>query len=99
MENFLRCTLSPGQFTGEYAVSGKQSNQEGFSLFVSQDLVEFDNAFPDAYPVEGWLRVKIAERSGTDVLVCLPTRSLEGGQYVRVKSDQLRSVHPQDALP
>ena len=99
MESFLRCTFSPGQFTGEYAVSGRQSNQEGFSLFVSQNHVDLDNSFADHYPVEGWLRIKIVEQKGKDVVVRLPARSLEGGQYVTVRCDQLRSVHPQDARP
>lgn len=37
MENGLfQCEISPGQFTGEYAVSGVMFDGEGFSLFATQ---------------------------------------------------------------
>lgn len=88
METCLRCSVSPGQFTGEYAVSASQSNGELFSLFVDEELVDTESR---EHPGEGWLRVAILESRGNDVLIMLPAPSLEGGQFVTVPSNQLSS--------
>jgi hypothetical protein len=86
MESCLRCSVSPGQFSGEYAISASQSNGEPFSLFADEELVDIDGGNG---PGEGWLRVEVMDRRGEDVLVRLPSPSLEGGQFVTVRSNQL----------
>ncbi len=88
METCLRCTVAPGQFTGEYAVSATQSNGDGFSLFVDEDLVDWEPRQVDGRG-EGWLRVEVVDRRGDQALIRLPGPSLEGGQFVTVRSDQL----------
>jgi hypothetical protein len=88
----LRCKVGPGQFTGEYAVSGEQSNGRSFSLFVDDYLADCDNG--TGY---GWLRVEVINRKGDDALIKLPALSLEGGQFVTVKSAQLGSRSFQSA--
>ena len=71
----LRCTVTPGQFTGEYAISAAQSNGRRFSLFADEDFVESDNGMG-----EGWLSVHVVDHKGDDTLIRLPAQSLEGGQ-------------------
>ncbi len=90
MEFCLRCAVAPGQFTGEYAVSATQSNGERFSLFVEEDLLEWEQPRGDGRG-EGWLRVEVIDRRGDQTLIKLPAPSLEGGQFVTVRSDQLGS--------
>jgi hypothetical protein len=80
----LKCKVGSGQFTGEYAVSSNQSDGSPFSLFVDEDLVNRDNGTGN-----GWLSVDPVSRKGDDVLVRLPVQSLEGSQFVTVKSTQL----------
>jgi hypothetical protein len=81
----LKCKVGSGQFTGEYAISSSQSDGSLFSLFVDDDLVDCDTGTGD-----GWLSVDPVSRKGDDVLVRLPVQSLEGGQFVTVKSAQLK---------
>lgn len=88
METCLRCNIAPGQFTGEYAVSAAQSNGEGFSFFVDEDLVDWERSRDEGHG-EGWLRVEVIDHKGDEALVSLPAPSLEGGQFVTVRSDQL----------
>lgn len=88
MESCLRCVVSPGQFTGEYAVSAVQANGDPFSLFVDEDLVDSEVKEGQG---DGWLRVEVVNRRGDDVLIRLPSPSLEGGQFVTVRSNQLSS--------
>ena len=90
MESCLRCAVAPGQFTGEYAVSATQSTGEGFSLFVDEDMVDQEQPRGDGRG-EGWLRVEVIDRRGDQALIKLPAPSLEGGQFVTVRSDQLGS--------
>jgi hypothetical protein len=85
MESCLRCNVSPGQFTGEYAISASQANGEQFSLFADEGLVDID----ESEGREGWLHVEIVERRGDHVLIRLPSPALEGGQFVAVRSNQL----------
>ena len=91
MESCLRCAVAPGQFTGEYAVSATQSNGEGFSLFVDEDLVDWEQPPDPEGRGEGWLRVDVIDRKGDEALIKLPAQSLEGGQFVTVQADQLAS--------
>jgi hypothetical protein len=88
MESCLRCAIAPGQFTGEYAVSASQSNGDGFSLFVDENLLDWERP-RDEGRGEGWLRVEVIDHKGDQALVKLPSPSLEGGQFVTVRSDQL----------
>jgi hypothetical protein len=38
----LICRISPGQFSGEFAVKGEMFNAKEFSLFAPKKFLEFD---------------------------------------------------------
>ena len=41
MEHWLSCTITPGEFSEEFAVTGRQSNGTLFSLFAPESDVPF----------------------------------------------------------
>ena len=43
-------------------------------------------------PTEGWLKVQVVEQGGTNILVRLPQSTVENGQHVAVRPEQLRST-------
>jgi hypothetical protein len=90
MEKWLDCTISPGQFTGEYAVQGELFDNTEFSMFAeNRDLKFKDEPEPDK-PVKGWIRVvPLTEKSGL-LLITLPQPTFENGQTITVKSNQVR---------
>jgi hypothetical protein len=94
MANWLSCTITPGQFSSEYAVSGQHSDGTGFSLFVPHEYVECDPAPTAQQPVQGWLRVEVWDQKGNLVVVRLPRSTLENGQFVTVTTSQLRAGAP-----
>ncbi len=90
MGNWLSCTISPGQFTGEYAVRGKLFDDTGFSLFAERDVLQFGKEPSSENPVEGWIRIKIGPKKGDLLLVTLPRPTFENGQTITVKTDQVK---------
>jgi hypothetical protein len=89
MENWLKCTVSIGQFGSEYGVDGVQFNDKPFSLFVPKDSVKFSEEPSKEKPVPGWVRVQIVSRDEDMILVLLPRPTFQSGPYVTVKPDQL----------
>jgi hypothetical protein len=90
MERWLDCRISPGQFTGEFAVQGEMSNSKGFSLFLDGKFLKFESQpGPDA-PVKGSIRIRQLDAQGDKVLVELPQPTFENGQTITVKADQIR---------
>ncbi len=85
--NWLPCSVSPGQFPNEYAISGAQYNGKPFSLFAPQETVRLT-----ADAGDGFLQVDILDRKGDLVLVRLPAQTFENGQYITVQAVQLRSA-------
>ena len=93
MENWLRCTITPGQFSEyEFAVDGQQSNGNGFSLFVPKEQVERDEEPTRSHAVEGWLPVEIWDQKEDRVLVRLPREAFGTGYFVTVKAADVRSI-------
>ena len=89
MDWWMRCTVSPGQFSSEYAVSAKSSGGGEFSLFAPKEFVRLDPHAEGA----GWLQVDVWDRRGNDVLVKLPAPVLAtGGQFVTVPSSEIRPL-------
>src|SRR5262245_42707804 len=89
-EAWLSCQVAPGQFSNEYAVSGRQANGEEFSLFVSTLDARLDRPLESEESVAGWLRVDVWERKKDQVLVRLPVQTLERGlQFVTVSSNAI----------
>ena len=96
---WLRCMLTPGQFTSEYAVSAQQADGTGFSLFAPNNLVWLGQEPTHEQPAQGLLRVEKWDTKGDLVLIRLPSETLEdAAQFVTVKSTQLDS-HPPALSP
>lgn len=88
----LRCGVSPGQFSNEYAVSVQSFNGRTFSLFASRNDVGCEQPPTEDQSVEGWLAVDIVKQSAAHYLVRLPQPTLEHGQYISVTPSQLRGI-------
>jgi hypothetical protein len=91
MEAWLRCEISPGQFSSEYAVRGRTADGIGFSLFVPNTYVEMDSEPNTDRLVQGWVRVEALGRDGSLVLVRLPRPTLENGETVTVKAEEVET--------
>lgn len=89
----LRCSISPGQFTGEFAVQGTLHDRTGFSLFAQDSDVEIPTVSSSDAPVGGWIRVDVIQEQGDLALVRLPQRTLENGRTITVRRDQLRRTN------
>ena len=86
----LCCRLYPGQFSSEFAVIVESFNRRSSSLFAPREDVQYDREPSEDEPTEGWLRVKVLQRAGNNVLVQLPQTTIENGSYLAVRRDQLR---------
>ena len=86
----LRCTLYPGQFSTEYTVVVEAFDGRQFSLFASCDDVEAEGEPTEDHPVDGWLSVWVVNQQGGNVLVRLPQGTIENGQHLSVRQEQLR---------
>src|SRR5262249_36643387 len=90
---WLRCTLTPGQSTSEYAVSSQRADGTGFSLFAPENLVWLAHEPTHEQPTEGLLCVEKWDTKEDLVLICLASETLEdAAQFVTVKSTQLRRM-------
>lgn len=89
MDHWLHCTVSPGQFTGEYVVEARDFRGEMFSLFVPEEFVDYTSEPTQGSGVRGFLHVERLEESGDLVLVRLPRAPLENGSTVTVKTSQV----------
>ncbi|MBX3436261.1 MAG: hypothetical protein KF861_02140 [Planctomycetaceae bacterium] len=89
-DTWLRCNVSPGQFSGEYAVSGETHSGEGFSLFVCEDDIECRRFPVGDERVTGQMRVEILAEKGTLALVRLPRQSMENGETITVNRNDLQ---------
>ena len=86
---WLRCTVTPGQFSSEFAVSGERSDGTGFSLFAPRELVRPSHEPTHDHPAEALLRVDTWDRKGDLVLVRLPSPNFNGPQMIYVRTSQL----------
>jgi hypothetical protein len=88
----IRCSVNPGQFSAEYAVTVQAFNGKTYSLFASRQDVECDFPPTEDQSVEGWLSVQPIKHNNKLFLVQLPQSTLENGRFISVSSDQLRSL-------
>ena len=88
----LRCKLLPGQFSSEFTAIVEAFNGRAYSLFASRDDATFDQEPTQDAPAEGWLRVQAIEQRGNNFLVRLPQSTVENGQFLAVRADQLRNA-------
>ena len=91
MIHWLKCKIGVGQFTGEFAVSGVEFNGKGFSLFVPEDVLEFDGDPVGDETVNGWLQVAVTGQQDQLLLVRLPRQTLENGQSITVNQSQVET--------
>jgi hypothetical protein len=89
MHNWLKCTLSPGHFEGEFGVNGTQHNGTPFALFVPAAAVRLGHEPAVGKMVAGWVRVKVLDRKGELVLVRLPSQTFQSCPFATVTADQL----------
>ena len=54
---WLDCTISPGQFTGEFAVQGELFDNTGFSLFATKEDLKFEGKPASDKPVSGFIKI------------------------------------------
>ena len=86
----IRCKVFPGQFSGEYAIAGTQTNGRDFSLFAPAKSVETDETPTRDRTVDGWLKVQVWQVAGDRVIVKLPRESFESGHFVTVSLSQFK---------
>ncbi len=87
--HWLKCKVSPGQFSEELVVESSDYKGGGFSLFVPDNLVEHDTDPRDESSVDGWLQVELLGQQGGLALIRLPRAPLENGPTVTVQMEQL----------
>ncbi|MFH1716354.1 MAG: hypothetical protein ABIF19_03315 [Planctomycetota bacterium] len=90
MEKWLECTISPGQFTGEFAVQGKMFDASEFSLFAPKEELQFDGEPSWDRPVKGSIRVTVGEQKDNLLLVSLPRPTFENGRVITVEKGQIK---------
>src|SRR5262245_33102031 len=88
-ELWLRCDASPGQFPGELAITGEAAGGGVFSLFMPEALVTLEKPPSEGNSVEAWLRVALVGRQDGLLMIRLPRQTLENGQFVTVRENQL----------
>lgn len=92
MEKWLECTISPGQFTGEYSVRGILFDGTGFCLFAEETDLRFSRKPQQDNPVQGLIRVASGQLKDDLLLVSLPQATFENGQTITVRADQVRDL-------
>jgi hypothetical protein len=92
MDHWLRCTVSHGMFSTEYAIQGQTYDGKDFVVFAERDDVELDKPLADdrTATTTGWLRVEVGDKKGDLVLVMLPTYVFGGSRFVTVTADMLQ---------
>lgn len=92
MEKWLECTVSPGQFTGEYAIQGKLFDGTEFSMFAEKEHLKFkkEREPTEDEPVVGWIRIVPGPQKDKLLLVRLPQPTFENGQTISVKASQIK---------
>jgi hypothetical protein len=88
--DWLRCEASPGQFPKELAITGKMASGRVFSLFAHETYVFCDSQPSEGRSVSAWLRVDIICEQDGNAVIRLPRQTLENGQFVVVKQEQVR---------
>lgn len=96
MRSNLRCRVSAGQFSSEYAVIVRSNEGRDFSLFAQAGEVTFTEQPTGDREVDGWIAVDVVEQDRNLVLIRLPQTTLENGQFLTVQAGQLDRVPPRN---
>lgn len=89
---WLDCTISMGQFTGEFAVQGKLFDNTEFSLFAERENLKFVEEPEQDKSVDGYIRVITGPQKDDLLLVALPQPTFGNGQTVTVKINQVSDL-------
>jgi hypothetical protein len=89
MEKWLNCTISQGQFSGEFAVQGVLFDDTSFSLFAEEQDLRFDNEPQNNESVQGLVRVTTLDSRDDLFLVELPQPTIGNGRAITVKADKI----------
>jgi hypothetical protein len=92
MNNWLKCNISLGQFSDEYAVSGVLFDNSTFSLFADKEDLKFEREPTQDESTEGWIKIFSGERQNDLVLVTLPKPTLGNGRFITVTASQMETV-------
>lgn len=92
MGKWLECTITPGQFTGEYAIQGEMFDKSGFSLFAPKNDLRFSGEPTRDKPIKGLIRVMPRAEKDDLILVSLPRPTFENGRTITVKKTQLQKA-------
>lgn len=92
MEKWMDCTISLGQFSGEYAVKGEMFDNSDFSLFAPEKDLQFPEAPTEGKPVKGLIRIVTGVEKENLLLVSLPRPTFENGRTITIKKEQLREA-------
>ena len=92
MEEWLECRITPGQFSGEYAVQGEMFDATNFSLFAPKKDLMFKEEPNASVPVQGSIRIVPGALKGDLPMVNLPRPTFENGRTITVKKEQLKKV-------
>lgn len=90
MTKWLYCTISEGQFTGEYAVQGELFDSTVFSLFAPKEDLQFSEEPTGNKHVEGAIRVTPLGQKDDLMLIALPRPTFENGRTITVKTSQVK---------
>lgn len=90
MEKWLECTISVGQFTGEFAVQGEMFDSTVFSLFAPRKDLRLSEEPTGDKCVEGSIRVIPLEQKDELMLIALPRPTFENGRTITVKKNQVK---------
>lgn len=89
---WLRCTITPGQFSCEYSVEAREFSGKGFSLFACDHDLKLPRVDPalSGRPVTGFIRVTVIKTDKSRAMVQLPQSTMENGDMVTVSLSDLQ---------
>ena len=90
MEGWLDCTISQGQFTGEFAVRGEMFDSTVFSLFAPREDLQLSEEPTGDKHVKGSIRVIPLDEKDELMLIALPRPTFENGRTITVKKNQVK---------
>jgi hypothetical protein len=89
---WLRCMITPGQFSCEYSVEGKLYGGEGFSLFACDYDLKIPSSQCTTGRTPGLIRVQVLKSVGSRAMVQLPKSTMENGDIVTVDVSDLKTT-------
>jgi hypothetical protein len=89
MNQWLKCKVSHGQFSNEFAIQGKLFDGTGFSLFAEKEDVRFEKGLEIGQTVDGFVRVDILQEVGDLYLLSLPKPTMQNSPFITVEKGEV----------